>query len=104
MPDWPRPYHPVVDGDVDRATVLHVYAHTPGRADALIAWAGGGEVTLVAGAPCVILPGSRPYTSRLVGLGDVAVSDGRTSAYAVSGAELSTRLWPVDVDEAPPAD
>lgn len=103
MPDWPRPFHPVVDGRIDRDRTVEVFAHLAGRSGDLTAWAGG-EVVMVGGAPCVILPGQRPCAQRLVGLGDVAVADGVTSVFGVPGGELSTRLWPADVDEAPPAD
>lgn len=100
MSDWPRRYHPIVDGVVEDRTV-EVFAHEPGRTDALAAWADGEQV-VVGGQPVVILPGTRRVRDRLVGLGDVAVAD--SSLYALRGDLLAAHLYPAGADEPPPVD
>lgn len=75
---YPHPHHPVVNGEPDLDVTVEVFQHRPAETAALLAWAGGDEV-MVNGGPAVVLPGTRPFTDRLVGLGDFVVRDGRTS-------------------------
>lgn len=108
MSDWPRPFHPIVDGTVDRSVTVQVHPHLPGQAAALQAWCGGGDIhPLVNGGPVFVVPSHRPCVARLVGLGDVVVEtlrDGVRRYHGVAGGDISAQLWPADVDEAPPAD
>lgn len=102
MPDWPRPYHPVVDGVPNTTRTVEVYPHEPGRTDLLAAWVEAADVLTVGGQPCIVLPGTRRVRDRLVGLGDVAVRDADTLR-AVPGGELAGSVFPADVEEVPPA-
>lgn len=109
MPDWPRPYHRIVDGVIDRSRTVQVYPHSPGGSEALRAWCGDGDVVEVSGGtPVFIVPSNRPCSERLVGLGDVVVEDrdqqGTRRLTALPGGQLGARLWPADADGPPPVD
>lgn len=102
MADWPRDYHPIHDGQIDRTRTVQLYPHQPGGLDQLRDWCGGGDTAFVNGGPVLIVPGTGPCAQRLVGLGDVAVADGDHPLRAVPGGEISARYSPADLDEAPP--
>lgn len=75
MAEWPRPFHPVIDGEVDLGVTVEVYQHLPGQTAEFVADTDGDELFLN-GGPVVLLPGTRKAADRLVGLGDYAAKTG----------------------------
>lgn len=104
MPDWPRDYHPIIDGVIDTDTTVQIYPHLPDRTSDLTDWVGGGAVVQVNGGPVVVLPTNRPVPDRLVGLGDLAVQHADTSVRALPGGELGSHYSPTDLPGPPPVD
>lgn len=98
MDEWPRPFHPVNDGETDTGVVVEVFLHRPDLTNQLLVWAGGhaDDVLLINGGPTVLLPGTRRASDRLVGLGDFAVKEPGHSVKAEQADGFSTRYLPVE--------
>lgn len=103
--EWPRAYNPYDDNsEVDTSQTVWIYPHIAGQTEALAEWAGSEQTLFVNGGPVVVLPGSRPIPERLVGLDQVAVSDGVHSIKAMDGGLIGSRYRRADFVEAPPVD
>lgn len=98
MDEWPRPFHPVADGEPDTDVTVEVFLHRPDLTDQLLAWAGGdaADVLLINGGPTILLPGTRRAADRLVGLGDYAVKEPGHSVKAEQADGFSQRFVAVE--------
>lgn len=78
-----------------RGRTVEVFQLRPDLVAEFVAWSGGQQL-LLNGGPVVLLPGTAPAASRLVGLGDYAVRDGDTLR-AEPAAGFAQRYQPDDV-------